>query len=272
MDSGNRQDYLPSKRVAVLAGLIVFGFLIYLLSGSGFVQAIFTGSDNQGPAPTSSIGRTGSSFLEAQEPPESMATITEADNITERTTNSVAPRALALAAAQENGENISEKDIARVASSMSNNIELSEPETFQRSDFDQYDINNQENIRSYAKNVANVIYDQAQQGPSTAPPKILANHLQGSGGRLGKINRHIELNASIVDRLENMTVPKRYVSSHIRLIEGFALAESALKKIKQIDTDPTVAVIGIRQYRKATDEVVDTADTLANQLSNDINQ
>jgi hypothetical protein len=272
MDSGHNRDYLPSRRIAVLAGLIVFGFVVYLLSGSGIMQAITADSDDQNSTPTSSIGRTDSPFLANQEPPESMATITEAENITDRTTNSVAPRALALAAAQENGEDISEEDIARVAGSMSENIKLSEPETFQRSDFNQYNTANQANIRTYGESVTKIIYDQAQQGPSTAPPKVLANHLRGSGGELEKLNRHIDLNASIVDRLEDMTVPARYLPSHIRLIEGFALAENSLKKIKQIDTDPTVAVIGIRQYREATDEVINTADKLANQLSNDINQ
>jgi hypothetical protein len=65
-------------------------------------------------------------------------------------------------------------------------------------------------------------------------------------------------------------VPPQYLQTHISLTEGFALAENSLRKIQQIDADPTVAVMGIRQYRQATDQVVSTSERLANQLNNDI--
>jgi len=275
MQARGRQDYLPSKRVLVFAGILAFGGLVYALNGSGVLQAVNVFSDP--PQETSETTQGEENFLANQNPPESgsitdgeIATVTEKDNITERAANSVAPRALALAAAQENGEDISDQDIARVASSMSANINVSEPETFQASDFDKYNTDSQENIKAYAKKVFKVLNNQANQGPSTAPPKVLANYLQGSRGDLDKFDEYINLNESLVNRLQNTTVPPQYLQTHISLTEGFALAENSLRKIQQIDADPTVAVMGIRQYRQATDQVVSTSERLANQLSNDI--
>ncbi|PSO45673.1 MAG: hypothetical protein BRC25_01400 [Parcubacteria group bacterium SW_6_46_9] len=273
MDSGNLESYLPSKRVLVFAGLLACGGVVYLFVSTGLLQLSDNGSQlTQG----SDKKNAESSFLASQNPPESgsiadgeIATVTEEDNITERAANSVAPRALALAAAQENGEDISDQDIARVASSMSANINVSEPKTFTASDFDQYDTNDQESIQQYGKNVTEIIYNQASQGPQTPPPKILADYLQDKGN-LDAINKHIDLNSSLVDKLQNITVPPQYLQAHIRLTEGFALAEISLRKIQQIDADPTVAVMGIRQYRQATDQVVSVSERLANQLSNDI--
>jgi hypothetical protein len=182
MDRGNLESYLPSKRVLVFAGLLACGGVVYLFAGTGFLQSSDNGSQiTQG----NDKKNAESNFLASQNPPESgsiadgeIATVTEKDNITERAANSVAPRALALAAAQENGEDISDQDIARVASSMSANIEISEPETFRQSDFNQYDTNDQESIQQYAENVTEIIYNQANQGPQTPPPKVLGDYLQ----------------------------------------------------------------------------------------------
>lgn len=278
MDRRKLESFLPSKRVLIFAGILGLVGVVYLFTSTGFLQTINVFSGGSDQIIQNSGGDNESSFLANQNPPESgsiaegdVATVTEQNNITERTANSVAPRALALAAAQENGENISQKDIARVASSMSANIEVSKPETFQQNDFSQYSQNTQANVKSYAKEITEIIYNQASQGPKTPPPKIIADYLQNKSDNLSAIDRHINLNKTLVQKLENTKVPPQYISLHIKLTEGFSLAVSGLQKIKQVDDDPTVTIMGIRQYRQATDNVVTASDQLAKQLDNDIN-
>lgn len=270
MYGSDLKQYLPSKKIIVLAGIIFVGFVSYF----GFENRSLFLSEPSNSAATTSPSAEDNSFLPNQQRPENSFSTTRnttsSDNLTNQTEASVAPRALALAAAQENGEEISDRDIERVAESMSADISLENPKTYEVSDFTTTNASQQQ-IQDYANTLVSTLTEQMNRNQSGGPLAILSAHLQNQeSADLSQIDQYIQNNQQIISELLNLTVPSSYAELHKQLINNLSAANTNLKRMKQVDTDPVMATIGIKKYRQVSNQGLSLSDQIAQKFNQDL--
>jgi hypothetical protein len=270
--------YLPSQKIIVLAGVILVGFAGYVIFAN---QSIFS-SSSQAVDSTNKTATERGSFLAGKEKPTGTVAVIgtgaadrsgntgTSSNLTTKTAASVAPHTLAFAAAQQNGEDISDQDIERVAESVSANVSLANPRQYTDGDLTTT-ASNQQAIKTYVNNLTGIMAEQMSASDRQGPLAIIGSQLQDEGStNLDEIDVYIENNQQLIDQLLALEVPKSYVSLHKDLINNLSAANTNLKRIKQINTDPTMAAIGIQRYRQISNQSIDLSDRIAEKINQDL--
>jgi hypothetical protein len=270
MDDTSTTPYLPSRNVILFAGIILVGFVGWALFQNQ--NTLFSDTANSTNKPNNQNTES-SSFLANQERPENSFSTTNAtgtSTFTDRAAGSVAPRALALAAAQKNGENISDSDIKRIANSMSEDLSLQKPKQYSREDFTTTG-SNQEEIQSYVTELTAIMADQINTGSNRGPLNVLSSHLQNQeSSNIDQIDKYVENNKELIESLVGLRIPRSYADLHQQLINNLSAANTNLKRMKQIDTDPLMAAVGIQKYRSISNQSLTISDKIADKINQDL--
>lgn len=179
----------------------------------------------------------------------------------------VLPRALALAAARQNGEDISEEDISRVADSLDTD-ELLEVQTFTESDLNTTANASRSDLESYVQETIRIlsIESSEQRNPLT----VVASEIQN--GQPGEINLspYITQMDQVVRQLQQVPVPADYTSDHLVILNSASRMKAGLESMRYAKTDPMSGVLGGEMYRNAMREAEDAATRLSENISDDL--
>lgn len=179
----------------------------------------------------------------------------------------VLPRALALAAARQSGEDISEEDIGQIANSLDTD-ELLEVETFTESDLNTTTNLSRSDLESYVQETVRIfsIESPEQRNPLT----VMASEIQN--GQPGQINLspYITQMDQVVAQLREVPVPTAYIADHLVILNSAARMRAGLEAMQWAKTDAMSGVLGAEMYRNAMREAEDAATRLSENISNDI--
>jgi hypothetical protein len=192
-------------------------------------------------------------------------------NLTTQTKRELLPQSLILAIARENGEDVSDGDIERIAESVSGGIntqinlytaddlQIGEP------------ASTPAEARAYVRQVITALNVETT-GQQTNPLAIVAGALQNNEkGRLD-FSSYIAIDQTIIANLLAIAVPPAYTASHLQIVNSLQSEKVALEMLETVTADPVKGVVAVREYKAALADGEKAVETLAAQVNNTINE
>lgn len=207
------------------------------------------------PAPNDSLGGD----IESQD------NGTSSENITSEIGAQVMPRALVLAAARQNGENISTNDLDRISSSISETTNVGEIQLSNSSDIQITNDTTPQASERYFDEL-NTAVQKVNTNTDSNPIRIIAQAQQEGNIEAIDLSPHILRHANAIEEMKQITVPQQFQEFHLKSLQALERKLYSLRKMNAMADDPIGAVIGIKQYRKAREEDIEAAKILNNSL------
>lgn len=190
-------------------------------------------------------------------------------NITAEMNAEIAPRVLILAAAQENGEDISEEDIDRITTAMADDVELN-IEKYKKDDINTFKNPSDDELVAYIQQMQQIAENQVSL-EKPGPIEIMARAMsENDYDQLEQLNGYINRVNRVTHDLINLEAPQGYSSNHLIIVNQFNTAATSLKQIQNMENDPMGAIMAMQKYRKADigvrDAIRATSESIANQI------
>jgi hypothetical protein len=198
----------------------------------------------------------------------SVSTSTQATagkNITRTVTSEFLPDAGVIAAANSEGQSISQSDLERLSSAAAENNQLQSVDVSRRSDL-QITANYQPaDVDQYFEKLANA-QSPVDSSNQTNPLTVVAEAMQ-SGQENVDLSPYISQHQTAIDRLRKITVPDRFAESHLQTLQSLERMLFALRKLNDMQIDPIGSVVGIQEYKKGIQQNQQAAELLSKEAN-----
>jgi|AntRauTorckE6833_2_1112554.scaffolds.fasta_scaffold08687_2 hypothetical protein len=197
------------------------------------------------------------------------STSSEAAQSPDRTTDLKAqmlPRALGLAAARQNGEDISVEDIGRVAASLDIN-QMLDVEIFSESDLNTIPGDSRADMERYVEETVRILTIESDQQRN--PLSVLASELQDGGSEIIDLTPYITQMNTVMQQLQEVPVPSKYADDHVVVLNSAAKMKAGLDGMQYARSDPLSGVLGGQLYREALRTAEDAAERLSQRINQD---
>jgi hypothetical protein len=192
-------------------------------------------------------------------------------NITAEIGSEVLPRAVVLAAAEQSGEDISESDLNRISSSISEKTNVG---NVNLTDSSELTVMREDNPQQYEQyfNQLNDTLQPINSGSGSHPIKVVARAQQQNNLEAVDLSPHILRHKKAIRGIKEISVPQQFLDFHIKSLHALERKLYSLENMNRIADDPVGAVMGIKQYRIAGEADIEAAKILNETLQSYANE
>lgn len=180
----------------------------------------------------------------------------------------VLPQAFVLAVARDSGEEISNEDINRIASSLESEATL-EPTTYNETDLNVVNNPSTDNIRSYVNRLTEILASHISDRQHN-PLSVITVELQDDETQTIDLSSYISQTQKAGDQLRGMRVPSQYVAEHLAIVNSTSRTKTALEAMQQMEIDPILGITGAQMYKEATNSGEEAGERLAEKINADL--
>jgi hypothetical protein len=172
-----------------------------------------------------------------------------------------------LAAAQRNGEQISQEQINRIAGSYASSTKLTF-KTYNQADITTTPDLSEETITTY---LSELIKNLSNQPPAQRNPlSVVATNLQNDKDERIDLSAYISQTTPVINQLRNQRVPQTYAGIHLELLNSLQKGLDSLMAMQSIETDPIRGILAVRAYKNSLNDSDNAIQQLTTQVNNDL--
>lgn len=188
-------------------------------------------------------------------------------NTTADIQSKVMPQAFVLAVARDSGEEITNEDIKRLASSLEADSAL-ESTIYTESDLNIKNNASPEDLRAYVNQLSEIIASHIS-GDQRNPLSVITVEMQDDNTKTIDLSSYISRNQKAIEQLQEIMVPRKYATDHLNIVNSTAKTKTALEAMQYVETDPVKGIYGIQMYKEATRSGEEVGEQLAQKINSD---